>query len=157
MLPSCDFRSGIAKENMEKYTSNPTPTISPTPAGTPIALADIVEVDAAQDGDWISVDGYNKKATTSCKKFNRVMVNGDSNMVTVEGACRQIMINGNKNEITADASMEFMLNGIKNIVKYSRFPNGKLPSSIDNGEGNTIERISVEEATNAQTRRKTGK
>lgn len=155
ILASCDVRSGIAKKNMEKYTLTPTqiPGILPTPAGTPIAPADIVEVDVNLDGDLIPINGYGQNKTTACTKFNRVMVNGDANKVTIKGVCRQIMINGDKNEITADAAMEFVFNGSENIVRYSRFPNGKRPSVIENRAGNIVERISPG-ATNGQSRNK---
>ncbi|MGE3468031.1 MAG: DUF3060 domain-containing protein [Pyrinomonadaceae bacterium] len=141
-LPSCDLRSGIAKKNMEKYVSTPTPrpSISPTPASTPIDPADIVEVDMSVTGDTISVNGYDEKGSAACNKFNRVMINGDANEVTITGVCSQIMVNGDRNEINADAAREVVFNGSENTVKYARFPNGMQPSVTNNREGNVIEK-----------------
>jgi hypothetical protein len=127
---------------MEKYTSTPTPSISPTPTLEPIDPADIVEVDTRQEGPTISINGYGLSKTIACTKFDPVMVNGDENVVTIKGACRQVMINGDRNKIAADAAMEFVINGIENTVSYSRFANGKRPSVIENKTGNTIEKIS---------------
>lgn len=142
ILAACDLRSGIARDNMEKYTSTPTPSISPTPTLEPIDPADIVEVDTSQEGTTISINGYGLSKTTACTKFNPVMLNGDTNVVTIKGTCRQVMVNGDKNRIAADAAMEFVINGSENTVSYSRFANGKRPSVIENKTGNTIEKIS---------------
>ncbi|MEJ7624527.1 MAG: DUF3060 domain-containing protein [Pyrinomonadaceae bacterium] len=145
ILSACDVRSEIAKKNMEKYVSSPTPPVSPPPpAGTPIDPADIVEVDVNQEGKTITIDGDRQNKTVACPKFDRVMVNGDDNRVTVSGACGQIMINGDTNQITADASMEIVLNGSANLVKYSRLLNGRPPTVADNKDGNVIEKISRE-------------
>ena len=50
---SCDFRSGIAKDNMDKYTTTPTPVPSPTPVEAPIESGDIVEVNMKLEGDEV--------------------------------------------------------------------------------------------------------
>lgn len=141
-LASCDLRSGIARDNMEKYTSTPTPTpsISPTPTPEPIDPADIVEVNTSLEGATIAINGYDQDKTVECTKFNPVMVNGDINVITIKGACRQVMINGDKNKITANAAMEIVINGTENTVTYSRFANGKRPAVVENKPGNTIEK-----------------
>src|SRR5436190_8213681 len=107
ILTSCDMRSGIAKKEMEKYDLAPTPTFAPQPTGTPIDPMDIVQVDVYQEGDAISFDGIKLNKTAACTKYNRVKVNGDENVITVKGACRQIMINGDRNKVTADGSAEY--------------------------------------------------
>jgi hypothetical protein len=143
IIASCDLRSETAKKDMEKYTSSPTPPI-PTPTTTiPIAPEDVVEVDSTQEGERIFISGHDQKKTANCTKFNRLMVNGDTNVVIIKGACRQIMVNGDKNEVTADASAEFVFNGTGNVVKYSRYPNGKQPTVVENQKGNIIEKISA--------------
>ncbi len=144
------MRSGIAKKEMEKYELAPTPTIAPPVSGTPIDPVDVVEVDIDQQGETISIDGLKQNKTAACTKYNRLTVNGDDCVVTVKGACRQIMINGDRNKITADAAMEFVFNGSENVVKYSRFANGKQPSVIDNRGGNEIEKVPAQATTNQQ-------
>lgn len=151
---SCDVRSDTAKREMEKFTSSPTPPILPIPTTTPVDPADIVNVDTSLDGDKITVSGHEQKQTVTCKKFNRVMVNGDDNTITIKGACSQIMINGDRNEITADAAMEIVLNGSENKVLYSRYVNGKLPSIVENQAGNVIEKTSTEAMTITPSQRK---
>lgn len=154
MLLSCDLRSGIAKQEMEKYDMAPSPPMSPKPTGTPVKPADIVEVDINQEGYTISIDGNNQNKTTACPKFNRLMINGDDSMINVKGVCRQIMINGGRNKITVEAAMEFVFNGSENVVKYSRFPNGKQPSVIQNQSGNITEKIPAEAMTTGQPKKK---
>lgn len=140
---ACDLRSGTAKQEMEKFSGSPTPPISPTPTPEPIDPADIVNVDTSQTGPSISIDGYEIKRSVNCTKYNRVLVNGDKSTITIKGVCRQVMINGDKNSVTADAAMEFVINGSENTVSYSKFANGKRPSVIENKPGNTIEQAAV--------------
>lgn len=139
-VASCDLRSGIARQEMEKFSGTPTPSISPTPTPEPISPADIITVDTSLEGPPVNVDGYKQKKTVACAKYNRVMVNGDDNTVTVKGACSQIMINGDNNQITAEASMAYILNGTENTVKYSKYANGKRPMVTENKPGNKVEK-----------------
>lgn len=157
LVGSCDVRSEIAKKNMEKYLPSPTPPVVPAPTEAPIDPAESIEVDTALQGDPVSVDGHDQKKTTACPKFNRVVVNGDTNTIRLKGACRQIMINGDKNELIVDAAMEFVLNGSENIIRYSRFANGKRPTIIENRAGNIIEKISAQAATDNESPRKNTK
>lgn len=155
---SCDMRSGIAKDEMEKYESSPTPTIAPPPpAGTPIEPADVAVVDITQEGDLLSVDGDKQNKTVTCAKFNRLMVNGDDSVIAVKGACRQIMVNGDRNKITTDAALEFVLNGSGNIIRYARLANGKQPSVTGKQADNAIEKISSEAVTTKEPRHMTAK
>lgn len=154
VFAACDMRSGIAKDEMEKFVTKPTPPIAPTPAEIPIDPADAVEVDISVEGDPISINIHEKKKTAACPKFNRIKVNGYANVITITGVCQQIMINGDRNDITADAAMEFVFNGSDNIVKYSRFPNGKRPLVTDNGPDNSAEKIAAGAVTGNQSNRK---
>lgn len=146
VLASCDMRSGTAKKEMEKFEGTPTPTVSLTPASTPIDPAYIVSVDTSIDGDILTVNGDEQTKTITCTKYDQVMINGDRSVVTVNGACRKIVINGDGGTVTADSSSEFILNGSGNKVTYSRFANGKQPVVTQNVSGNEIERIPFDPA-----------
>ena len=143
---ACDFRSGTAKEEMEKFSGTPTqtPTASPTSTPEPIDPADIVQVDTAQEGKTLTVNNSTPNKTITCTKFDRVMVNSSGSDVTINGACRQIMVNGSSNQIKADAALEFVFNGSGNSLKYSRFVNGKRPTIAENQSGNNIEKAAYE-------------
>ncbi len=154
IMASCDVRSETAKEGVNKFTSPPTPPILQITTPTPVDPKDIVTVDISLEGDTLNINGYGGKKSEVCTKFNRAMVNGDENVITIKGVCRQIMINGDKNKITADAAMEFVFNGSGNTVSYSRFPNGNHPSVIENRPGNIIEKVSAEAVTSGQPRSK---
>ena len=139
----CDMRSGTAKEEMEKFSGTPTPARTPVPAEIPVDPADVIRVETDVPGETVSVYGADLKKSVVCSKFNRVMVNGNRNVVTVKGACQRIMVNGDGNEVISDATLEFVLNGNKNTVNYSRFVNGKRPIVNDNGDENIIEKTSA--------------
>jgi len=143
-LASCDLRSGTAKEEMEKFSGSPTPTISPAPTPMPIDPAEIVKVDTTLDGDILTVNGQKQNKTITCSKFDQVMINGNGSVVTANGACRQIIVNGDENQITADAAMEFVFNGTGNSLRYARYANGKQPTVTENQAGNVIEKIAFE-------------
>jgi len=154
---SCDMRSGTAKEEMEKFSGSPTPTITPTATPTPIDPADIVQADTSVEGDVLSVNGQAQKTTLKCDKFNRVMINSGASTITITGACGQIMVNGNGNQITADAASEFVFNGSDNSLKYARFVNGKQPLVTDNRSANNIEKIPFEPQKNTRSKGTTAK
>jgi len=142
-IASCDLRSGTAKEEMEKFNGpSQTPTAQPVPTDEPIDTAGIVAVDAEQPGDRITVSGYDKRQNVTCAKFNYVVVNGERNQVMIKGPCRQMMINGDNNTIKMDAAFEIVLNGEHNNVEYSGYANGKRPIVTDNGNDNTVEKVS---------------
>lgn len=152
VLASCDFRSGIAKDEAEKFNGTPTPSVSPTPTPVPIDPADIVQVDTSQNGEDLVFNQrqLQLKKPMDCTKYNEVKVNIDSATVTINGVCRQITINGDNNKITADAAMRFVINGVGNNIGYLKFPNGQRPSVTDNGDGNNIQKISTDALVNKQ-------
>jgi hypothetical protein len=145
-LVSCDVRSGTAKEEMDKFSGTPTPTVTPAVMSTPTPIdpADIVQVDTTLEGDTLTVNGSKQNKTLTCKKFDQVMINASASVVTVSGVCRQIIVNGDGNQITADAAMEFVFNGTENSLKYARFANGRQPIISENQPGNIIEKIAFE-------------
>jgi hypothetical protein len=143
-LVSCDLRSGTAKDEMEKFSGSPTPTISPVPTPTPVDPADVFKVDTAQEGDTLTVNRNEPKKTLNCAKFDQVMINSTGSVVTISGACSQIMVNGDGNRISADAVSEVVLNGTENSLKYMRFVNGKQPIVIENKPGNVIEKTAFQ-------------
>ena len=141
-LAGCDMRSQTAKDEMDKFSGTPTPTIAAATPEPPIDPADIVQANVDQQGDPISVSGFNQKKTVTCNKFNPVNVNGGSSQVTVKGPCRQMVVNGDGNTITIDAALSIVLNGDRNTVQYARYVNGKRPAVQDNAGSNTVEKIS---------------
>lgn len=143
VFASCDVQSGIAKKSVEDFQPTPTPSISPTPTEEPIDSADVVTVDTADQGATLSVNGPEEKQTVNCTKYNRVMINGAANVVTVKGACWQIMINGDRNQVAAEAVSEIVVNGGDNTVNYTRYANGKRPIVTENRPGNVVEKIAA--------------
>jgi hypothetical protein len=157
ILASCDLRSGIAKEEADKFSGTPTPTVSPTPTAVPIDPADIVQVDTSQSGDSLAFNGHQLNKPVVCTQYNKVNINLDSGTVTIKGVCQQITINGDNNKITADAAMVFVVNGVGNDIGYLKFPNGQRPSMTDNGNGNVIEKLSTDALANNPSKSKSVK
>lgn len=153
ILTACDVRSETARREMEKYTSTPEPARSPTPEASPIDPADSVAVDTNLDGGTIIVDGMQEKKTANCTKYDRVMVNGDKNVVSIKGVCSRLMVNGDGNEVKLDAATEFVLNGTENSVMYTRYANGKRPIVVENKAGNFIEKTTAAAQPNAKTKK----
>ena len=149
VLFSFDYRSGTAREEMEKFSGTPTPTIAPAPVVTPVDAGEIIQVDTNQDGGILTVNGHMQKQTVNCAKYDRVYVNGSGTTAIIKGACRQIMINGDKDQITADAATEFVFNGTGNEVTYMRFVNGKQPSIVENMAGNDVQKVPFASAATA--------
>ena len=144
-LAGCDMRSGMAKKEMERFSGTPTPAMSPVPTEAPPDPADAVTVDTSVQGDLVNVNGHDVKKTASCPKYNQLMVNGNRNVITIKGVCRQIMINGDGNQVVADAAAEFVINGETNTLKYVHFVNGKRPFIKQNSASNIVEKIKATE------------
>ncbi len=142
-LAGCDMRSETAKREMEKFNGTPTPTLEPTPTEVPIDPADVVQVDTSVQGETLSVNGQDQKKSLTCKKLDRVTINGDRCVVTIKGPCRQIVLNGDNNQVDGDAAMEISLNGANNTVNYSRFVNGKRPIITGSSSENTVAKVAA--------------
>jgi hypothetical protein len=150
---SCETRSGIAINNMEKYVSSPEPPRSPSPPPSPIDPADAIVGDEKLDGKPVNLNGRNEPLSGKCDEFNRLMINGNGNTVTVTGACRQIMVNGDGNKITADGAVSIVFNGTENVLRHSRFVNGKYPGVTQNKPGNTVEKMSADAAATSSQKK----
>jgi hypothetical protein len=142
-VSACDLRSETAKRGMEKFTSSPTPPISPTPTPVPIDPAEVITVDPNLAGAMLQVNTGEAAISVSCKEYNRVMVNGDGHKATIRGACRQVMVNGDNNQVTVEGSSEFVINGTGNTVRYSRYVNAKHPVITNNSPDNTVEKAAA--------------
>lgn len=143
----CDVQSGITKKSVEKYDPTPTPE-KVVVAQEPINPADVVTVDASQEGPKINVNPSDNKATIDCNKYNRVALNGDGKTFTIKGICKQIMINGDKNTVTAVGFAEIVVNGTDNNILYTKFVNGKVPIITQNATPNVIDRDETPAAGN---------
>jgi len=155
LVTACE-PSGIAKEEMEKFSGTPTPTLAPTPEQTPIPAADTVQVDTSLDGEILTVNAERQKSL-NCVKYNQVMINSDASTVTIKGACQRVVVNGDRNQITADASSSFEFNGGGNTVTYSRFVNGKQPLVSNNDGDNDVSFVSAADAKRSSDPAKTKK
>ena len=145
---ACDVQSGIATKSVEKYVPTPTPERSVIPE-EPIDPADVVKVDTTE-GPPISVNPTDDRKAVDCNKYNRLKINGDRKVITVRGICKQVMVNGDNNQVMGTGFAELVLNGHENYVEYTKFANGKRPTIIDNGQGNSISKQPAISTTGAK-------
>jgi hypothetical protein len=126
---------------------------APRPTQTPLVRvteqidpADVLNADTTEPGDTLYANKASEKLTLKCDKFNRVLINGSDNEVTITGVCSQITINGRANKVTAVAAAEILAYGTENTVQYSKYANGKKPVITDTSKTNTITKVAAAEA-----------
>jgi Protein of unknown function (DUF3060) len=142
-LAGCE-QSEIAKKSVEDFKPSPTPArIQQTPE--PVDPADVVTADTTKQGPTLFANEDEEKKTLSCKEYNRVMINGSRNEVTITGVCSQLMVNGHGNKVSAVAAAEIVAYGTQNEVSYSKFANGNRPTITDSPGSNTITKVAVAE------------
>ncbi len=145
-LSGCEVQSEMAKKSVEKLQPSPTPArVQQTPE--PIDPADVVTADTTKQGTTLFANESDEKKSLSCKEYNRVMINGSRNEVTITGVCSQIMINGHGNTVSAVAAAEILAYGRDNRVSYSKFANGNRPTVTDTSGSNTISKADAGTAT----------
>ena len=127
---------------------------APRPTQTPLVRvteqidpADILNSDTTEPGETLYANKASEKLTLKCDKFNRVLINGSDNEVTITGVCSQITINGRMNRVTAVAVAEILAYGTENTVQYSKYANGKKPVITDTSKTNTITKVAATEAS----------
>ncbi len=142
VFAGCEVQSEMAKKSVEEYKPSPTPArVQQTPA--PIDPADVVTADTTKQGATLFANEDDGKKSLNCKEYNRVMINGSRNEVTITGVCSQIMVNGHGNKVSAIAAAEIITYGRENEVSYSKFANGNRPMINDSAGSNTIEKVAA--------------
>jgi len=139
-VAGCEVQSEIAKKSVEDLKTTPTPPrIQQTPE--PIDPADIVNADTTKQGATLFANEDDGKKSLNCKEYNRVMINGSRNTITITGVCSQIMVNGHGNTVSAVAAAEIVTYGTGNEVTYSKFANGNRPMVTDSAGSNTVSKV----------------
>ena len=153
LLISSTLFSACAGETPTANSATPKPTQTPlVRTADQIDPADVVNVDtAAEPGETLYVNEGPEKVTLKCDKYNRVMINGSDNEVTITGVCSQIAINGKMNRVNAVAAAEIITYGTENTVQYSKYANGKKPVITDTSKTNTITKVAAADANTAKT------
>ncbi|MEO5859486.1 MAG: DUF3060 domain-containing protein [Pyrinomonadaceae bacterium] len=137
VFTGCEVQSEIAKKSVEDFQPSPTPVIvKQTPE--PIDPADVVTADTSKQGATLFANEDDGKKNLNCKEYNRVMINGSGNEITLIGVCSQIMVNGSRNQIVGAAATEIVTYGSDNTISYSKYVNGNKPQVKDSSGSNTI-------------------
>jgi len=141
-IAGCEVQSEIAKKSVENLQPSPTPArVQQTPE--PIDPADIATADTTKQGATLFGNDDDGKKSLHCKEYNRVMINGSRNEITITGVCSQIMVNGHGNKVSAVAAAEIVTYGSQNEVSYSKFANGNRPMVTDSSGSNTVEKVAA--------------
>ena len=142
-VAGCEVQSDIAKKSVENLQPSATPArVQQTPE--PIDPADVATADTTKQGATLFANDDDGKKSLNCKEYNRVMINGSRNQLTITGVCSQIMVNGHGNQVSAVAAAEIVTYGTGNEVSYSKFANGNRPMVTDSAGSNTIEKVAAE-------------
>jgi predicted regulator of Ras-like GTPase activity (Roadblock/LC7/MglB family) len=144
VLAGCETQSEIAKKSVEDLKPNPTPP-RVQQAPVPVDPADVVTDDTTKQGATLFENEDDVKKSLNCKEYNRVMINGSRNEITIMGVCSQIMINGHSNKVTAVAAAEILTYGTNNEVSYTKFANGNRPMVTDTAGSNTVSKVAAAE------------
>lgn len=145
LLTSC------GSQNSPPVSETARPTQTPLVRTTEqIDPADVLNADTSESGETLYVNKGPEKVSLKCDKYNRVMINGSDNEVTISGVCSQILINGRMNRVTAIAAAEILAYGAENTVQYSKYANGKKPVVTDTSGTNTITKIPGTDANAAK-------
>lgn len=151
LLISSILFSACAGEAPTSNSATPRPTQTPlVRTAEQIDPADVINVDTVEPGETLYVNEGPEKVTLKCDKYNRVMINGSENEVTITGVCSQITINGRMNRVTAVAAAEILAYGAENTVQYSKYANGKKPVVTDTSKTNTITKVAAADANTAR-------
>lgn len=140
----CEVQSEMAKKSVEDYQTSPTPArVQQAPA--PIDPADVVNADTTKPGPTLFANENDEKKSLNCKEYNRVMINGSRNEVTITGVCGQIIVNGQGNKVAAVAAGEIVTYGSQNEVTYTKIANGRMPIVTDSSGSNTVSKVAASE------------
>ena len=128
----------------ESYQPSATPArVQQTPE--PVDPAEIAKADTSKQGATLYADEDDGKKSLNCKEYNRVMINGSRNEVSITGVCSQILVNGHGNKVSAVAAAEIVAYGTQNEISYSKFANGNRPTVTDSPGSNTISKVTAAE------------
>jgi hypothetical protein len=145
LLSACGSEPATPASEAPRPT--PTPLVRTTEQIDP---ADVINAPTTEPGETLYANEGSEKVTLKCDKYNRVMINGSENEVTITGVCSQITINGKMNRVVATAAAEIIAYGPENTVQYSKYANGKKPVITDTSKTNTITKVAATDANSAK-------
>jgi hypothetical protein len=114
------------------------PAAAPAPSPAP---APVVE-EAGDDDEDLVIQDDGRTIDHTCGNGQAIIVNGDQNVITLHGPCKDVHVNGARNRITTDQVQSIIANGDANQVQWRAGPKkNKTPSVSTNGNGNTVSRL----------------
>lgn len=124
-----DTRAGTVKVN--------APAPAPQPAVVQPAPAPAVAPEVGDDDDLVIQDD-GRALEHTCGADQQIIVNGDSNVLTLHGPCKDLHVNGARNTITIDSVQAITANGDANQIQWGAGPKGKSPKVSSNGDRNSV-------------------
>lgn len=93
------------------------------------------------EGKALTINGNAKKVEQACKAdgVQVVVINGNSNEVTLTGECESVTISGNAQTVAVEAAGKIVVSGNANKVSYLRgLGSNKAPKIVKSGNANKV-------------------
>ncbi len=111
----------------------PPAVVQPAPA--------IATDDVGDDDDDLVIQENGQTIEHTCSADQQVIVNGNENVITLHGPCKDVHVNGNENRIATDSVQSIVANGNSNQIQWRATPRGKNPKVSTNGNKNSVSKL----------------
>ncbi|MBL8924471.1 MAG: DUF3060 domain-containing protein [Myxococcaceae bacterium] len=125
-----------------RVENTPAATVVVTPPPAPVAPPPPVAPEVVgEDEDDLVIQENGQTIEHTCGNDQLVIVNGDQNVLSLHGPCKDLHVNGARNRITADSVQSIVANGDANQIHWRAGRQGKNPRVSSNGNKNTVAKL----------------
>lgn len=112
----------------------PAVVVQPAPVPAPA-------MEVGDDDEDLVIQDDGRSLEHTCGADQQIIVNGDSNVLTLHGPCKDLHVNGARNRITIDSVQAITANGDANQIQWAAGAKGKNPKVSTNGNRNTVTKL----------------
>ncbi|MBM4778025.1 MAG: DUF3060 domain-containing protein [Archangiaceae bacterium] len=115
---------------------------APAPAAQPaVVVQPAPATEVGDDDEDLVIQDDSRTLEHTCGADQQIIVNGDSNVLTFHGPCKDLHVNGARNRITIDSVQAITANGDSNQIQWAAGAKGKNPKVSSNGNRNTVSKL----------------
>ena len=104
-------------------------------------VAPAVVAEVGDDDEDLVLQDDGRTLEHTCGADQQIIVNGDSNVLTFHGPCKDLHVNGARNRITIDSVQAITANGDANQIQWAAGAKGKNPKVSSNGNRNNVSKL----------------